>query len=504
MGSKPSTNADAMAISPIAGHIYGPQAIVVRDGRIDFTGPATNNIGCGSISWIRFKRIGDIGPGTLAAPPAIPTAWLTGAKRSWWHRKFKEVGAPVGVVVITPPSGASATQPNNKWSKNLQRMSGRRGNSYSDRGASPFAQKHSCRSRFLFAGEDCAEQGLELAQFDPDVPGGANVGYTVTVSDQPCSGTAGCPATAKTTVCEPTQSERYEPNYCLYPDKNQLCPIAHDCKGAKGDYIRVELRGERRVFDATVDVNRFSVEPSSTEYGDDAFVCWAVTPRTEQTLPVPQAEFQTTMDPEDPIFYSTCYVKEIEWIWEATGVSKPTPKPWKVNGECIRCDDWSKKTSSSKYEFPMFRLDPKCFDCDAGALPLSEWKEHSATIPGAGSTGGAGGGTYPGGKNGIDGTDQGAVDKANKEIENRGGGAAGGGRRRRWWWCRRGSHRGSPGAWFGRGSLLCGAEKTTGGRREWPAWVIGCQQARRWGGPQQEDRPGHVGCADAGPSRRQQ
>ena len=279
-----------------------------------------------------------------------------------------------------PASKPVATQPNNKWSKNLQRMSGRRGNAYSDRGASPFAQKHSCRSRFLFAGEDCAEQGLELAQFDPDVPGGANVGYTVTVSDQPCSGTAGCPATAKTTVCEPTQSERYEPNYCLYPDKNQLCPIAHDCKGAKGDYIRVELRGERRVFDATVDVNRFSVEPSSTEYGDDAFVCWAVTPRTEQTLPVPQAEFQTTMDPEDPIFYSTCYVKEIEWIWEATGVSKPTPKPWKVNGECIRCDDWSKKTSSSKYEFPMFRLDPKCFDCDAGALPLSEWEKTSVVL----------------------------------------------------------------------------------------------------------------------------
>ena len=114
-------------------------------------------------------------------------------------------------------------------------------------------------------------------------------------------------------------------------------------------------------------------------------MCWAVTPRLEVTLPVPMQEFQTTQDPEDPIFYSTCYVKEIEWVWEPTGVvQESTPAPWKVNGECINCDDWLQKTSASKYEFPKWRLDPKCADCEVGAMPLSLWNEHA---PGAGGTG---------------------------------------------------------------------------------------------------------------------
>ena len=408
--------------------LFGPQVVVVRNGRIDFTG-VQSGPKCSSISWIRFKRIGDAGPGTNEAPPVVPSAWLTGTENSWWHRKLNEAGAPVGVVIITPPAGASATSPNNRWKNTLRRTSHSRGSPYTDRGASPFAQRWSCRSHWLFAGDDCTERGRENSQFDPDEPGGENVGYTVTVSDQPCSGTAGCPTTAKTTVCEPSQSQPFAPNYC---ESGTLCPIAHDCKGATGDYVRIELRGERRVFDATVDVNRASFDPSSAAMlQDDAYVCWAVVPRTEATLPVPKTEFYTTTDPEDPIFYSTCFLKEIEWIWEDTGVvQKPTPAPWKVNGECINCDDWRKK-SSSTYEFPIWRLDPKCSDCEAGPMPLSEWMVHDATIPGTGTGKDSGGGTsYPGGKDGIDGSDGRAVDEANRAVGNpagRGGGMDGGG-----------------------------------------------------------------------------
>ena len=62
-----------------------------------------------------------------------------------------------------------------------------------------------------------------------------------------------------------------------------------------------------------------------------------------------------------------------------------------------------------RYEFPMWRLDPKCPDCEKGAMPLEEWKEHGAIIPGTGSV-------YPGGKDGIDSTDKGAVDEANEAV----------------------------------------------------------------------------------------
>ena len=62
---------------------------------------------------------------------------------------------------------------------------------------------------------------------------------------------------AKTTVCHPVMSEPYEPSYCGAGDR-ELCPIVHDCAGAVGRYVRIRLRGERRIFDAKVDVSRFS------------------------------------------------------------------------------------------------------------------------------------------------------------------------------------------------------------------------------------------------------
>ena len=35
-----------------------------------------------------------------------------------------------------------------------------------------------------------------------------------------------------------------------------LCPPVHDCRGATGRYVRIQLNGARRIFDADVDVTR--------------------------------------------------------------------------------------------------------------------------------------------------------------------------------------------------------------------------------------------------------
>eukprot|EP00937_MAST-01D_sp_MAST-1D-sp2_P001627 g1627.t1 len=367
-------SADKCEDGGVCGAVFGPMVVVVRDGRLDLSSPLGESGQCASTSWLRFKRIGDVGPGTDAAPPAVPSAWHTGATNAWFHRKLSERGAPVGIVIVTPPAAPASERPNNARTNTVKRLFGNKGSPYTDLGKRPFPA-WSCRSRWLFAADDCAELAFELGVFDPDAPGGDDVGYVVTVSDEPCAGEAGCPATAKTTVCKPKRSEPYEPNYCGTPTGSQLCPVAHDCEGATGDYVRIALRGERRVFDAAVDVNRATVGA-----GADAMACWGVEGRPEETLPIPKNEYYTTDDPEDPVFYSTCYFKQNDWLWEPTGRAQlPTRAPWKYQGHCVACADYGQTSSSEKYEFPLWHTDPACRDCDSGAFVLKGWSEHNAT-----------------------------------------------------------------------------------------------------------------------------
>ena len=56
-------------------------------------------------------------------------------------------------------------------------------------------------------------------------------------------------------------SDPFEPHYCNKGrDRDRLCPVYHDCSGATGKYVRVELRGKGRIFDADVQVHRSVVE----------------------------------------------------------------------------------------------------------------------------------------------------------------------------------------------------------------------------------------------------
>eukprot|EP00937_MAST-01D_sp_MAST-1D-sp2_P001009 g1009.t1 len=151
------------------GGVFGPVTVVVRDGMLDLSSSlAVQAVGkCSSTSWIQFKRIGDEGPGTAAAPPAVPSAWHTGAT------------------------------------------------------------------------------------------------------------------------------------------------------GVAGNYVRVALRGERRVFDASVDVNRAAAKADA------------------------DAMYYTTDDPEDPAFYSTCYFKQSGLQWLPTGRKRlPGTKTWKYQGSCVDCNDY--------------------------------------------------------------------------------------------------------------------------------------------------------------------
>jgi len=365
------------------GAAFGPMLVVVRDGLLDLSSPLEASGLCASTSWIRFKRIGDV-------TTTVPTAWHTSATNTWWQRRLVSNTAAVGLVTITPPSGANSLRPINAYDpQSVRRLQGDKGSQYTDNGKAPFP-KVSCRSRFLFSGNDCAQSGLEYGLFEPDaLPGGNNVGYVVTVSDVACDTTGGvntCPVTAKTIVCNPVMSTPYEPSYCGSGDR-ALCPIVHDCAGAKGRYVRIRLRGERRIFDANVDVSQFSSMDNLDDVNDDDMVCWGVEGRPEETLPIPKNEYTISSDPEDPIFYSTCYLKQNDWRWESTGrKQRQTSTPWKYEDRCLNCDDHRQMALSKKYEFPRWHLDPTCRDCDDGLSPLHDFLEHDPLAPPSSTT----------------------------------------------------------------------------------------------------------------------
>merc|ERR1712130_805145 len=98
-------------------------------------------------------------------------------------------------------------------------------------------------------------------------------------------------------------------------------------------------------------------------------VCYGVNARVAQSLPVPLMETVVSDDPEDPVFYSTCFVREEEIIWEPTGKEQqPSPSKWKFDRGCIDCTLYSKNNAPGHPDFvvPSWAISDQCFDCDQG------------------------------------------------------------------------------------------------------------------------------------------
>ena len=151
----------------------------------------------------------------------------------------------------------------------------------------------------MYRGDSCIPQNVLLGVFD-----GPNDMYEVTVSDAPCTDRA-CPKSANTVVCERSASK--EPEYKMNPNNLEKAgiwyffePLTHDCKGARGQYVRIQLRGEGRIFDAQVEVNRAQPQPATSSAGSGSMVCVGVEARLARTLPIPQDEYITSKDPSDP------------------------------------------------------------------------------------------------------------------------------------------------------------------------------------------------------------
>ena len=80
-------------------------------------------------------------------------------------------------------------------------------------------------------------------------------------------------------------------------------------------------------------------------------------------------EFVVSNDPEDPTYYSTCYVRETERIWLPMDPTEPVVD-WKAHDKCIDCDSFyaSQVLDYERYTWPFPRWnipDDVCVDCDS-------------------------------------------------------------------------------------------------------------------------------------------
>ena len=144
-----------------------------------------------------------------------------------------------------------------------------------------------------------------------------------------------------------------------------LCPLEVNCGGRRGKYVRVQLPGNKRILSlAKVEVHLPAPDPAS--HPSNAVVCYGVEARRGRSLPTPLDEYYTTDDPEDPAFYSTCYVRTEVINWLPTSV-KPPPNvdDFHVHGKCIQCDDLTRNHVLTGMQAPIWDLDPMCLDCKA-------------------------------------------------------------------------------------------------------------------------------------------
>ena len=76
-----------------------------------------------------------------------------------------------------------------------------------------------------------------------------------------------------------------------------------------------------------------------TSEDPDQLVCYAVEGRISTTT---QPEYITTDDPEDPAFYSTCYVRGPILTWLPPQIATPVPPAkWNLGeGMCLDCDSF--------------------------------------------------------------------------------------------------------------------------------------------------------------------
>ena len=229
----------------------------------------------------------------------------------------------------------------------------------------------------------------EFGSFDAD----GHHGAVVSVSDTPCGDDCD---TSKETICEVHTDIQYgDIGYAHDVNVPYPVPVQIDCKGAKGRYVRIRLPGKGtrllpHAAEIAVHRNRFPT-PSAVPSATDSMMpmtCYGVQARELPAADDPNVLAETKKhpmqivvdNPEDPIFYSSCLVREVAKVWMPLRKNDDTTAAqhrWYFNdgGHCLDCDSYTQNyvdSLSSPYEAKKLKtvhwwLQPQCGACEVCA-----------------------------------------------------------------------------------------------------------------------------------------
>lgn len=361
----------------VRGPMSTKRVIEVTDGQltleaIDDTFPGDGNrfrdqnafqhsAGCGDVTWITMTRLGTAN--------SLPELWFPGSGPGGaWRQEELSERVPVGLVSIELPINSNAltrAQASTRGRLTDGAVDGNLfavGNPHLDVNNLP----RDCRMRWFYDAHGCTDrennvryniEGISLPLKVFDNP--ATEGAVVSVADTPCNAN-GCPGGTVCTRIE-MQNRQWQDNQ--WPG-GWTQPRGHtiDCNGAVGRYLRVHLPGAGRRFQAQVSVNKVTV----TSDDPDQLVCYAVEGRiSTTTLP----DYVTTDDPEDPIYYSTCYVRGPSITWLPPQVPTPVEQvQWNLGeGRCLDCDSYRAVLREGQVpnnaSVPFWQVISPCSDC---------------------------------------------------------------------------------------------------------------------------------------------
>jgi hypothetical protein len=247
----------------------------------------------------------------------------------------------------------------------------------------------------LHNGEDAGcERQMDgpIAQHWGNFPDDGNHGFMVSVSDAPCTDKDGCPTGTNVSLCE------YRNHH------TDTLPASVNCKGAKGKYIQITLPGDgKRLLPtlyvtphrATIPIPKTTPPTSRAEAINSTnpymqMACYGVQPRAPpdadavDLLAAAKLHPKTIVNdnPEDPIFWSTCYDRVIikEWLpllgagGEDDTDNTTTGAAYVFNNGnyCLDCESVRLNYNTGSYDMakmntPRWWLQPKgqCENCDA-------------------------------------------------------------------------------------------------------------------------------------------
>ena len=296
---------DDLVVPRVFSHV---QLVEVVDGKLTLQGASddtnvNDNKGCSSISSLTITPV--------PIPHEMPESWLPAQTSPWMQIELEEP-KEVGLVTI--------------YNQDIQH----------------------CSAYWLYIGNKCRPMNPDNRPLHVFHGLQDYAGFTVRVSDEPCSEAEGCSGA----VC----------------GSNSTAGSEHSvfCNGVVGKYVSVTLPGKNRVL-SLYSMEAYTTNPTLLD-ADNNHICYGLVHMSADTI---NNEYTISYDPEHPVFHSTCYQRAegVEWI-----PLGPTPPiaTWRYNGKCVDCEAYHKNLDLVDFGVPSWPMSSEyCFDCDAHVPPDS-------------------------------------------------------------------------------------------------------------------------------------